>query len=44
MYRKLKLVVLDYKYCEYLRKYDDKVPYNKGSKKTKAFYRYSILY
>lgn len=31
------LVRLDSKYCDYLRKFDDKVPYNFDSKKTRSF-------
>ena len=29
MIRNLKLVKVNYKYCDYLRKYDYKVPYKK---------------
>lgn len=28
----LKLVKVSYKYCDYLRQYDYRVPYNSGSK------------
>ena len=37
MYRKLKLVKIDYKYCDYLRKYDYRVPYNNGKKILRPF-------
>lgn len=37
MYRKLKIVKVDYKYCEYLRKYDNKVVYNAGIKELRPF-------
>ncbi|MBR3897911.1 MAG: type III toxin-antitoxin system ToxN/AbiQ family toxin [Bacilli bacterium] len=37
MKRKLTLVKLDYKYCDYLRKYDKKVPYNYGAKELRPF-------
>ena len=33
MKQKLMLVKLDSKYCDYLRKYDSKVPYNYDRKK-----------
>ena len=32
-----KLVKIDSDYCDYLRQYDDKVPYNKGSKELRPF-------
>lgn len=32
MYRNFKIVKVSSKYCDYLRKYDNKVPYNAGSK------------
>ncbi len=32
MEKKLKIVRLDTNYCDYLRKYDDKVSYNMGNK------------
>ncbi len=34
---KLMLVKLDSKYCDYLRKYDSKVPYNYDRKKNRPF-------
>ncbi len=34
---KLKLVKVDYKYCDYLRRYDHKVCYNKGSKELRPY-------
>ena len=34
---KLMLVKLDSKYCDYLRKYDSKVPYNFDRKKNRPF-------
>ena len=37
MDRDLKLVMLDTNYCDYLRKYDDKVPYNMGTKDLRPF-------
>ncbi len=37
MYKKLRIVKLDYRYCDYLRKYDGKVPYNNGSKELRPF-------
>ena len=33
----LKLVIIDSKYCDYLRKFDSKVPYNYGKKITRPF-------
>lgn len=32
MYKKLKIVKVNSKYCDYLRKYDYRVPFNAGSK------------
>ena len=32
-----KIVKIDYKYCDYLRKFDNKVPYNAGSKELRPF-------
>ena len=32
-----KIVQVDYKYCDYLRQFDDKVPYNAGSKELRPF-------
>ncbi len=33
----LKLVKIDYKYCNYLRQFDNKVPLNYGKKETRPF-------
>lgn len=33
----LKIVTVDSKYCDYLRKYDNRVPYNKGDNETRPF-------
>lgn len=37
MIRNFKIVKVDYRYCDYLRKYDDKVIYNAGSKELRPF-------
>lgn len=37
MYRKIKIVKIDSKYCDYLRKYDNKVTYNAGTKDLRPF-------
>ena len=37
MTNELQLVQLDYKYCNYLRKFDEKVPYNFDNKVTRPF-------
>ena len=37
MYRNFKIVKVSSKYCDYLRKYDNKVPYNAGSKDLRPF-------
>lgn len=37
MYKIFKIVKVDYKYCNYLRKYDIKVPYNEGKKELRPF-------
>ena len=37
MYKSFKIVKIDSKYCDYLRKFDDKVPYNAGSKELRPF-------
>lgn len=37
MYKNLKIVKIDYKYCDFLRKYDNKVPYNAGTKDLRPF-------
>lgn len=39
---KLMLVKLDSKYCDYLRKYDSKVPYNYDRKKNRPFVGYYL--
>ena len=37
MYKKLKIVKVESKYCNYLRKYDSRVPYNAGTKELRPF-------
>ena len=37
MYKSFKIVKIDSKYCDYLRKFDDKVPYNAGTKELRPF-------
>ena len=37
MYNKFKIVIVDSKYCDYLREFDDKVPYNAFDKKLRPF-------
>ncbi len=37
MKEELKLVKIDYRYCDYLRRYDKKVSYNSGSKELRPF-------
>lgn len=37
MYKKFRIVKVDHKYCNYLRKFDNKVPYNEGSKELRPF-------
>ncbi len=37
MYKNLKIVKVDSDYCDYLRKFDNKVPYNKGRKELRPF-------
>ena len=37
MRKKLKLVIIDKDYCNYLRKYDNKVPYNFDKKENRPF-------
>ena len=32
-----KIVIIDYKYCDYLRKFDNKVIYNMGEKELRPF-------
>lgn len=35
--RNFRIVKVDYKYCDYLRQFDNKVPYNAGSKELRPF-------
>ena len=37
MYKNIKLVVIDKDYCDYLRKYDNRVPYNHEFKELRPF-------
>lgn len=37
MFRKIIIVKVDSKYCEFLRKYENKVPYNAGEKELRPF-------
>lgn len=37
MYKSFKIVKVDSKYCDYLRKFDNKVPYNSGKKELRPF-------
>lgn len=37
MYKSFKIVKVDSKYCDFLRKYDDKVSYNAGNKELRPF-------
>lgn len=37
MIRNFKIVKVDYHYCDYLRKFDSKVPYNAGKKELRPF-------
>ena len=37
MNKRLKLVIIDKNYCDYLRKYDNKVPYNFDKKQNRPF-------
>ena len=37
MFNKLKIVIIDKNYCNYLRKYDNKVPYNNNGKDLRPF-------
>lgn len=37
MYKKLRIVKVDSNYCDYLRNFDDKVPFNAGSKDLRPF-------
>lgn len=37
MYKSLKIVKIDSNYCDYLRKFDNKVPYNAGIKELRPF-------
>lgn len=43
MYKKLRIVKVDSFYCNYLRKYDNKVSYNAGTKDLRPFNR-CIIY
>ncbi|MBE6140293.1 MAG: type III toxin-antitoxin system ToxN/AbiQ family toxin [Firmicutes bacterium] len=36
-YSSLKIVLIDQKYCDYLRKFDNKVPYNMNKKNNRPF-------
>ncbi len=35
--RNFKIIKVDYKYCDYLRQFDNKVPYNAGNKELRPF-------
>lgn len=37
MIRNFKIVKVDYKYCDYLRQFDSRVPYNAGTKELRPF-------
>lgn len=37
MYQSLKIVKVDHRYCNYLRKFDNKVSYNNGNKELRPF-------
>lgn len=37
MYRNFKIVKVDSKYCDYLRKFDNRVMYNTGEKDLRPF-------
>lgn len=37
MYKKIKIVKVDANYCNYLRKFDNKVSYNAGEKELRPF-------
>ena len=37
MYKSFKIVKIDSNYCDYLRKYDNKVSYNAGLKELRPF-------
>ena len=39
MIRNFKIVKVDYKYCDYLRKFDSRVSYNAGIKELRPFIR-----
>lgn len=43
MSNRLKIVKIDSKYCDYLRKYDDKVCYNAGYKELSRLLVYYLL-
>ena len=36
--RNFKIVKVDYKYCDYLRKFDNKVAYNKNEKELRLLF------
>lgn len=42
MYKSFKIVKVDSKYCDYLRNYDNKVPYNAGTKDLRPFMVYYL--
>lgn len=37
MYKNFRIVKIDAEYCDFLRKYDNKVPYNAGNKELRSF-------
>ena len=37
MYKKFKIVKVDYKYCNYLREFDYRVAYNSGIKELRPY-------
>ena len=37
MYKRLQIVKINSEYCNYLRKFDNKVPYNAGTKELRPF-------
>lgn len=37
MHRNFRIVKIDFKYCDFLRQFDNKVPYNAGSKELRPF-------
>ncbi len=42
MHQSLKIVRVNTKYCDYLRKFDHKVPYNKNEKELRPFLGYYL--